>query len=81
VGLDPAVGFLHRDRPGRASLALDLMEELRAFLADRLTLSLIAREVPGQRVRQQFPAVRVTHQWVDTLRPAGDLPRRPFREG
>lgn len=41
VGLDPAVGFLHRDRPGRASLALDLMEELRAFLADRLTLSLI----------------------------------------
>src|SRR4051794_3868188 len=41
VGLDPAVGFLHRDRPGRPSLALDLMEELRAFLADRLTLSLI----------------------------------------
>jgi CRISP-associated protein Cas1 len=41
VGLDPAVGFLHRDRPGRASLALDLMEEMRAFLADRLTLSLI----------------------------------------
>jgi CRISPR-associated protein Cas1 len=41
VGLDPAVGFLHRDRPGRPSLALDLMEELRAFLADRLALSLI----------------------------------------
>jgi CRISPR-associated protein Cas1 len=41
VGLDPAVGFLHRDRPGRASLALDLMEEQRAFLADRLALSLI----------------------------------------
>ncbi len=41
VGLDPAVGFLHRDRPGRPSLALDLMEEFRAFLADRLTLSLI----------------------------------------
>ncbi len=41
VGLDPAVGFLHRDRPGRSSLALDLMEELRAFLADRLALSLI----------------------------------------
>jgi CRISPR-associated protein Cas1 len=41
VGLDPAVGFLHRDRPGRASLALDLMEELRAFLADRLALSLV----------------------------------------
>jgi CRISPR-associated protein Cas1 len=41
VGLDPAVGFLHRDRPGRPGLALDLMEELRAFLADRLALSLI----------------------------------------
>jgi len=43
VGLDPAVGFLHRDRPGRASLALDLMEELRPVLADRLVLSLINR--------------------------------------
>ncbi|NGZ74052.1 type I-C CRISPR-associated endonuclease Cas1c [Saccharibacillus alkalitolerans] len=43
VGLDPAVGFLHRDRPGRASLALDLMEELRPYLADRLVLSLINR--------------------------------------
>lgn len=41
VGLDPAVGFLHRDRPGRAGLALDLMEELRAYLADRLALSLV----------------------------------------
>jgi CRISPR-associated protein Cas1 len=43
AGLDPQVGFLHRDRPGRPSLALDLMEELRAFLADRLVLSLINR--------------------------------------
>jgi CRISPR-associated protein Cas1 len=43
VGLDPAVGFLHRDRPGRPSLALDLMEELRPFFADRLVLSLINR--------------------------------------
>ncbi|MBL1217345.1 MAG: type I-C CRISPR-associated endonuclease Cas1 [Planctomycetes bacterium] len=42
-GLDPAVGFLHRDRPGRPGLALDLMEELRSFLADRLVLSLINR--------------------------------------
>jgi len=41
VGLDPAVGFLHRDRPGRYGLALDLMEEFRPFIADRLTLSLI----------------------------------------
>lgn len=43
VGLDPAVGFLHRDRPGRPSLALDLMEELRPILADRLALSLVNR--------------------------------------
>jgi CRISP-associated protein Cas1 len=41
VGLDPAVGFLHRDRPGRPGLALDLMEEFRPFIADRLVLSLI----------------------------------------
>lgn len=47
VGLDPAVGFLHRDRPGRPSLALDLMEELRPWLADRLTLSLINRRQLG----------------------------------
>lgn len=43
VGLDPSVGFLHRDRPGRPSLALDLMEELRPVLADRLAVSLINR--------------------------------------
>jgi CRISPR-associated protein Cas1 len=41
VGLDPAVGFLHRDRPGRPGLALDIMEEFRPFLADRIVLSLI----------------------------------------
>jgi CRISPR-associated protein Cas1 len=43
VGLDPAVGFLHRDRPGRPGLALDLMEEFRPVIADRLALSLINR--------------------------------------
>ena len=43
VGLDPAVGFLHRDRPGRSGLALDLMEEFRPVIADRLVLSLINR--------------------------------------
>lgn len=42
-GLDPQCGFLHRDRPGRPGLALDLMEELRPFLADRLVLSLVNR--------------------------------------
>lgn len=44
VGLDPYVGFLHRDRPGRASLALDMMEEFRPAIADRLVLTLINRE-------------------------------------
>lgn len=44
VGLDPQVGFLHRERPGRPSLALDLVEELRAYLADRLVLTLINRQ-------------------------------------
>lgn len=49
VGLDPAVGFLHRDRPGRPSLALDLMEEFRPVLADRLALSLInLRQIQGK---------------------------------
>ena len=41
VGLDAYVGFLHRDRPGRISLALDLMEEMRAVMADRFVLTLI----------------------------------------
>ena len=43
-GLDPAVGFLHRDRPGRWGLALDLMEELRPVLCDRVALTLINRK-------------------------------------
>lgn len=48
VGLDPYVGFLHQDRPGRPSLALDLMEELRPVLADRFVLSLVnLRQVAG----------------------------------
>ncbi len=44
VGLDPQMGFLHADRPGRPSLALDLMEELRPVLADRLALTLVNRK-------------------------------------
>jgi len=43
VGLDPQLGFLHAVRPGRAALALDLMEELRAYVADRLALTLVNR--------------------------------------
>lgn len=46
-GLDAAVGFLHRDRPGRPGLALDLMEEFRPVLADRLALTLINKKQLG----------------------------------
>ena len=54
VGLDSYVGFMHRDKPGRASLALDLMEELRAPLADRLVLTLINnREIQKKHFRRQ----------------------------
>lgn len=45
VGLDSYVGFLHRDRPGRVSLALDIMEELRSIFADRFVISLINKRI------------------------------------
>lgn len=45
VGLDPYVGFLHKDRPGRISLALDLMEELRSVFADRFVISMINKRM------------------------------------
>ena len=51
VGLDPAAGFLHTLRPGRASFALDLMEELRAPLCDRLALTLLNK---GQLSKKDF---------------------------
>jgi CRISPR-associated protein Cas1 len=51
VGLDSAVGFLHRDRPGRPGLALDMMEEFRPVMVDRLALSLINR---GQLCSRDF---------------------------
>lgn len=44
IGLDPQVGFLHADRPGRDSLSQDILEEFRAYLADRMVLSLINRQ-------------------------------------
>lgn len=48
VGLDPYVGFLHTDRPGRISLALDLMEEFRPIMADRFVLSLINKRIVNE---------------------------------
>jgi len=58
AGLDPQVGFLHTLRPGRAALALDLMEEFRPF-ADRLALTLINRAQlePGDLVIREGGAV------------------------
>ncbi len=54
VGLDSQVGFLHRDRPGRPGLALDLMEEHRAWLVDRLALSLVNRQqIKGKGFRRE----------------------------
>ena len=49
TGLDPSVGFLHRDRPGRPGLALDLMEELRPVIADRLAFALVNRKQIGPK--------------------------------
>ena len=62
VGLDAYVGFLHRDRPGRSSLALDLMEELRPVLADRFVLTLINNRVFRQEdfLWQESGAVLLT---------------------
>ncbi len=59
VGLDPQVGFLHRDRPGRLSLALDLMEELRPYLVDRFVLTLVnnGQVSPGGFVKKESGAV------------------------
>ncbi len=64
VGLDPYVGFLHRDRPGRASLALDLMEELRAPIADRVVLKLINKQIiqPKHFITQANGAVLLNDQ-------------------
>ncbi|MCD7797909.1 MAG: type I-C CRISPR-associated endonuclease Cas1c [Akkermansiaceae bacterium] len=62
VGLDSAVGFYHRDRPGRPGLALDLMEEFRAPLADRLALTLLNRRQlsPGDFAVDEGGSVRLT---------------------
>lgn len=62
VGLDPYVGFLHRDRPGRTSLALDLMEEFRSVLADRFVLSMINNRQmsPDDFVKKENGAVILT---------------------
>lgn len=69
VGLDPAAGFLHRDRPGRPSLALDLVEEFRAPIADRLVLSLLNRQQvgPDDAIVQPSGAVQLSDTARKTL--------------
>ena len=64
VGLDSYVGFLHRDRPGRASLALDLMEELRPCMADRFVLTLVNNRIikPEDFQNQDSGAVLLTEE-------------------
>lgn len=64
VGLDAYVGFMHRDRPGRSSLALDLMEELRPCMADRFALTLINSRMVAERdfSQQENGAVFLTEQ-------------------
>ena len=64
VGLDSYVGFLHRDRPGRASLALDLMEELRPCMADRFVLTLINNRMvsPSDFETRESGAVSMTDE-------------------
>ncbi|MDD7174457.1 MAG: type I-C CRISPR-associated endonuclease Cas1c [Clostridiales bacterium] len=64
VGLDAYVGFLHRDRPGRISLALDLMEELRSVMADRLVLTMINTKAIRREhfVRQESGAVYLNEE-------------------
>lgn len=61
VGLDPYVGFLHKDRPGRPSLALDLLEEFRASWADRFVLTIVNRRQfqPGDFITEASGAVRL----------------------
>ncbi|GIN63886.1 CRISPR-associated endonuclease Cas1 [Robertmurraya siralis] len=64
VGLDAYVGFLHRDRPGRVSLALDLMEELRGIYADRFVLSLINKKVVNKEafIKKENGSVLMTDE-------------------
>lgn len=64
VGLDPAIGYLHSDRPGRNGLALDLMEEFRAYIADRLVVSLInLKQVqPDGFIKTESGAVAMTDE-------------------
>lgn len=68
VGLDPAAGFLHSLRPGRPALALDLMEELRAPLCDRMVVSLVnLGQISKKSFEQTVPPVLLSEQGRKTV--------------
>ena len=69
VGLDSYVGFLHRDRPGRSSLALDLMEEMRPSVADRFVLTLVNNRIlkPADFIERENGSVSLTDDARRTL--------------
>lgn len=71
VGLDAYVGFLHRDRPARTSLALDLMEEMRPILADRFVLTVINNRIldANDFHTEESGAVRMTDNAAWSLSP------------
>lgn len=85
VGLDPYVGFYHTDRPGRISLALDIMEELRAVMADRFVLTLINKRIikTGNFIQKENGAVALDesgrklflHAWQEKKQ---DIIKHPF---
>lgn len=87
VGLDPYVGFMHTDRPGRESLALDMMEELRSVYADRFVLSLVNKKIvsPKGFVKKENGAVIMSdetrqallHTWQEKKY---EVIRHPFLE-
>lgn len=69
VGLDSYAGFMHTDRPGRASLSLDLMEELRAVMADRFVLTLINKRLvsPKGFIKKENGAVCMDEETIKTV--------------
>lgn len=85
VGLDPYVGFMHTDRPGRRSLALDLVEEFRAPLCDRFVITLINKKIisPSDFEKRENGAVLLTENGRRTFITAwqkrkGDELKHPF---
>lgn len=64
VGLDPYVGFLHTDRPGRKSLALDCVEELRPIFVDRFVITCINNRIvrPDHFIKRETGEVRITDE-------------------